>query len=97
MTSEKTKTPMVAAEGVLKKSQTSLNSADEDANAKAPHSEEKQFAILVAQYALKGHALFRGNPADGAAVYYAMRWGMVKMLPTLEAARAFLSGIGGAQ
>ncbi|MDM0051414.1 hypothetical protein [Variovorax sp. J22R115] len=67
-----------------------------------PHTElkpgniDKAFATLTALYALKGYELIRGNPADGAAAYYAMRWDMVKVLPTLDAARAFLAQIGGA-
>ncbi|MGJ7493431.1 hypothetical protein ACSFA8_00015 [Variovorax sp. RT4R15] len=59
--------------------------------------EQKQFATLAAQYALAGHALIRGNPAEGAAAYIAMRWGMMKVLPTLDAAHAFLIQIGGAK
>ncbi|MDM0077470.1 hypothetical protein QTH90_23895 [Variovorax sp. J2P1-59] len=61
-----------------------------------PADTEKAFATLAAQYALKGHELIRSNPADGAAAYYAMRCGMVKAMPTLDAALAFLVQIGGA-
>ena len=57
---------------------------------------EKQFATLRAQFALHGHALHRTSPKDGAVTYYAERWGLVRYLPTLDAARRFLAQIGGA-
>jgi len=59
--------------------------------------EQKQFATLAAKYALAGHALIRGNPAEGAATNIAMRWGFLKILPSLDAAHAFLVQIGGAK
>ncbi|MNW02234.1 hypothetical protein D3C71_1979870 [compost metagenome] len=52
---------------------------------------------MAAQFAQAGHSLVRGNPADGAAAFYAMRWGLMKVLPTLDAARAFLAQIGGSK
>lgn len=62
-----------------------------------PGNTDKAFATLAAQFALAGHSVIRGNPADGAAAYFVMRWGFIKVLPTLDAARAFLAQIGGAQ
>lgn len=60
-------------------------------------ADNKAFATLAARFALSGHSLMRGNPADGAAAFYAMRWGYLKVLPTLDAAHAFLDKIGGSQ
>lgn len=58
---------------------------------------DKAFATLATQFAVAGHALIRSNPADGAAAFYAMRWGMMKVLPTLDAAHTFLMQLGGAR
>ncbi|MBK8362009.1 MAG: hypothetical protein IPL15_24900 [Comamonadaceae bacterium] len=35
----------------------------------------KAFVTLRAQFALRGHALHRTSPVDGAGTYYAERWG----------------------
>ena len=53
------------------------------------------FAILAARFALAGHTLTRSNPAEGAAMYYAGRWGLSRALPDLQAAAHFLAQIGG--
>ena len=58
-------------------------------------TEGKAFASLAARFALVGHALTRSNPADGAAMYYAARWGLSRALPDLQAAAHFLALIGG--
>ena len=55
----------------------------------------KAFASLAARFALAGHTLSRSNPADGAGLYYAERWGMSRALPDLQAAAHFLAQIGG--
>ena len=55
----------------------------------------KAFASLAARFALTGHTLSRSNPADGAGLYYAARWGMSRALPDLQAAAHFLAQIGG--
>ena len=57
--------------------------------------EGKAFAILAARFALVGHTLTRSNPADGAVLYYAGRWGLSRTLPDLDAAAQFLTQIGG--
>ena len=54
----------------------------------------KAFATLAARFALAGHTLTRSNPADGAAMYYAGRWGLSRALPDLQAAAHFLAQIG---
>ena len=58
-------------------------------------NEGKAFATLAARFALAGHTLTRSNPADGAAVYHAGRWGLSRTLPDLQAAAHFLVQIGG--
>ena len=61
-----------------------------------PAVADKAFATLAARFALAGHTLTRSNPADGALMYYAGRWGMSRALPHLQAAEQFLGQIGGA-
>ena len=56
----------------------------------------KAFTMLAARFALAGHTLTRSNPADGAVMYHAGRWGLFRALPDLEAAAQFLAVIGGA-
>ena len=58
---------------------------------------DKQYATLIARFAMAGHVLVQSNPAHGPVSYYATRWGMAKMLLDLDAAEAFLIQIGGAQ
>lgn len=53
------------------------------------------FANLAARFALGGHTLALSNPANGAAMYYATRWGLSRALPDLQAAAHFLAKIGG--
>ena len=55
----------------------------------------KRFAELAARFALAGHTLTRSNPADGASIYHAGRWGLSRALPDLQAAAHFLVQIGG--
>ena len=57
--------------------------------------EGKAFATLAARFALAGHTLTRSNPADGAVLYYAGRWGLSRALHDLDAAAQFLTQIGG--
>ena len=56
---------------------------------------DKAFSTLRAAYAMKGHALHRSDPQDGAVSYWAERWGMVRFLPTIHDAALFLAQIGG--
>lgn len=63
---------------------------------------DKAFRTLQAQFALKGHTLgyFLGTKEDdtGARVTYIVsRWGMFRTFTTLDAVRAFLKVIGGAE
>ena len=66
-----------------------------DLNFPTGQREGKAFATLAARFALAGHTLTRSNPADGAVMYYAGRWGLSRALQDLEAAAQFLTQIGG--
>ena len=57
--------------------------------------EGKAFVTLAARFALAGHTLTRSDPADGAVLYYAGRWGLSRALDDLDAARQFLNQVGG--
>ena len=56
---------------------------------------DKAFQNLRAQFALQGQNLQRTESKDGAVTYFATRWGLVRYLPTLEAAQRFYAQIGG--
>ena len=56
---------------------------------------DKAFNTLRAQFARLGQSLQRTESKDGAVTYFATRWGMVRYLPTIAAAQAFLIQIGG--
>ena len=71
------------------------NDTTNDVNFPTAAHEGKAFATLAARFALAGHTLARSNPADGAVMYYAGRWGLHRALPDLEAAARFLMQIGG--
>lgn len=58
-------------------------------------AENKTFATLQAQFALKGHALIKADPTMQAA-YYVTAWGYIKPLADLDAAAQFFQQIGGA-
>ena len=60
-----------------------------------PADAGNDFASLAARFALAGHTLTGSNPADGAAMYHAGRWGLSRVLPDLQAAAHFLVQIGG--
>ena len=66
-----------------------------DLNFPTGQREGKAFATLVARFALAGHTLTRSNPADGAVLYYAGRWGLSRALHDLDAVAQFLTQIGG--
>ena len=66
-----------------------------DLNFPTGQRESKAFATLAARFALAGHTFPRSNPADGAVLYYATRWGLSRALDDLDAARQFLTRIGG--
>lgn len=60
-----------------------------------PDDQGKAFAALAAGFAQEGHTLHRTDPKDGSVTYWAARWGLVRYLPTIDAARRFLDQIGG--
>ena len=57
--------------------------------------EGKAFATLAARFALAGHTLTRSNPADGAVLYYAGRWGKTRELADLDAVAFWLDRVTG--
>ena len=72
------------------------NDTTNDLNFPTGQREGKAFATLAARFALAGHTLTRSNPADGAVLYYAGRWGLSRALHDLDAAAQFLTQIGSA-
>lgn len=59
--------------------------------------EYKTYATLAAQLAMRGYALVKTDPAVcGQALYYAMRLGLAKPLPNLDAVRDYLAALTGA-
>lgn len=56
---------------------------------------EKCFSTWQARYAMFGHSLYRTASPDGAILYLASRWGMVREMKSLEAVAAFFAMIGG--
>ncbi|WP_342128529.1 hypothetical protein [Hydrogenophaga sp. OTU3427] len=66
-----------------------------DLNFPISERNDKAFSPLRAAYAMKGQALHRTDPKDGPVSYWAERWGLVRHLPTIDAARRFLEQIGG--
>jgi hypothetical protein len=59
--------------------------------------EYKAYATLAAQLAMLGYSLIKTDPAVcGQALYYAMRLGLAKPLPNLDAVRDFLATLTGA-
>ena len=66
-----------------------------DLNFPTGQREGKAFATLAARFALAGHTLTHSNPAEGAVLYYAGRWGLSRTLHDLDAAAQFLTQIGG--
>ena len=60
-----------------------------------PDAQGKDFKTLAADFAQAGHTLHRTDPNDGTVTYWAARWGLVRHLPTIDAARRFLEQIGG--
>ena len=57
--------------------------------------EGKAFKTLVTGFAHAGHTLHQTQAEDGTVTYWAARWGLVRYLPTIDAARRFLEQIGG--
>ena len=55
----------------------------------------KTFSPWQARYAICGHTLYRIVNPDGAILYLAARWGMVRELATLGDVAKFYALIGG--
>lgn len=80
-----------AAGGYYTTTATAIN----DINYPTDERQHQAFAALRAAFNIKGHALHRTDPTDGPVTYWAERWGLVRHLPTIDAARRFLEQIGG--
>ncbi len=65
------------------------------ANFPTTDAQGKAFKTLAAGFAQAGHKLHRTDPKDGTVTYWAARWGLVRFLPTIDAARRFLDQVGG--
>ena len=72
-----------------------LHTDTNDADFLTPDAQGKAFKTLAAGFAQSGHTLHRTDPNDGTVTYWAARWGLVRYLPTIDAARRFLEQIGG--
>ena len=72
-----------------------LPASTKSPNVPTPDAQCKEYETLAAGFALAGHTLRRSDPKDGALSYWAERWGLVRYLPTIDAARRFLDQIGG--
>ena len=57
--------------------------------------DDKRFKTLQAEFAMLGQTFQRTESKDGAVTYFATRWGLVRCLPTLEAASRLYAQIGG--
>lgn len=73
------------------KTVTTADSTNNTTTVNHSASEEKRFATLRAQFALVGHSLHKSDRGG----YFSQRWAMVRDLPTLDDAQAFLNRIGG--
>lgn len=58
-------------------------------------AENKTFATLQAEFALRGHELHRATGPGGTHAFWAERWGLARYLPSLHDAAMFLAQIGG--
>jgi hypothetical protein len=65
------------------------------ANFPTSDQQGQAFKTLAAGFAQAGHTLHSTDAKDGTATYWAARWGLVRYLPTIDAARRFLAQIGG--
>ena len=66
-----------------------------DLNFPMGQREGKAFATLAARFALAGHTLTHSNPAEGAVLYYAGRWGKTRELADLDAVAFWLDRVTG--
>ena len=72
-----------------------LHTDTTDADFPTPDAQGQDFKTLIAGFAQAGHTLHRTDAKDGTVTYWAARWGLVRYLPTIDAARRFLDQTGG--
>ena len=65
-------------------------------NAVALDLDPKAWASIQARGALAGWQLTRTDPRDGPPQFFALRWGRLRPLASLEACEAFLRQVGAA-
>ena len=53
-------------------------------------AQQKHWSTLVARCALHGYQLWRTDAADGPVRHFVAKWGMVRLLATVEDVEAFL-------
>ena len=58
-------------------------------------TDSTDFTALRAAFAQRGHHLNHVTSPDGTTTYWAVRWGLVRYLPSLHDAALFLAQIGG--
>jgi hypothetical protein len=63
-------------------------------NTHQDHIGDKDFGNLSARFALRGHRLYRTDPADGRVLYFIERLGLIQ-LADLDHAIAILSMLEG--
>lgn len=70
-------------------------STNNDLDSPTGNREGKQFETLAAMFALKGFALYKGDPAiEGQPPFMAMRWGIgAQAFGDIDDARSFLARI----
>ena len=61
-----------------------------------PTETNKTLQSLAEAFAKRGHTLAPINPQNLSDGLYASRWGLIRHLPSLASAQAFLRQIGGA-
>ena len=69
-------------------------SSTNDLDTPTAQREYKAYATLAAQLAMLGYSLIKADPAVcGQVLYYAMRMGLAKPLPDLDAVRDYLAAL----
>ncbi|MFT4242555.1 MAG: hypothetical protein QM569_09740 [Acidovorax sp.] len=72
-----------------------LSAPNQGSDSATAQADDKAFATLQAQFALRGHQLRCVTSPNGTQAFWAERWGLVRYLPSLHDAAMFLTQIGG--
>ena len=79
----------------LERGNFSADIIQHDAKHSFDRTGDKAFITWQARYALRGHCLYQTVGTDGAILYVAGRWNLLRELRGLEAVAAFFTLIGG--